>query len=155
MYHDRVVGRGREHFRGSPADQRVHDAVQALALGFVVEHHRGQLRPVQRAVRSENLLAERLDQLGKPGRAGFDDLTGELVRVDQHRAVFGQPTGHSRLARTNPAGESHAQHDVDTSVAWPGSLSPCWVIKLFLVVAPERREYWLSLGVSAPPPGTI
>ena len=46
----------------------------------------GQRRPVQRTVRQQDPVAERLDQLGQPLGAGFDDLAGDHVPVDDDAA---------------------------------------------------------------------
>ena len=71
------------------ADQRVHDAVQRGALLVVDERLGRQRGPVQRAVGQQDVLAERVDQLRQPLGAGFDDLAGDHVTVDDDAAAFG------------------------------------------------------------------
>src|SRR6478609_3796072 len=84
---DDSVGRGRGLQRGVPLeDQRVHDALEALALRLVVEDDLAEPRPIQVAVGGEDVRPERLDHLREPRRPPLDDLAGELVAVDDDRS---------------------------------------------------------------------
>ena len=91
-------------------DQRVHDAVQRGALLVVDERLGRQRGPVQRAVGQQDVLAERVDQLREPLGAGFDDLAGDHVTIDDDAATFGERGGHRRLAGADTAGQTDAQH---------------------------------------------
>ena len=92
------------------AHQRMHDAVELGALLVVDERHGGQRGPVQRAVGQQDVLAERLDQRGQPLGAGFDDLAGDDVAVDDDAAALVERGGHRRLAGADTAGQTDAQH---------------------------------------------
>ena len=111
---DHWVLRGREgagdEFLASLAHQRMHDAVERLALLVVAERHRRQRWAVQRTVGQQDVGTERLDQRGKPLGARFDDLAGDDVAVDDDPAAFRERRGHRRLARSDTAGQSNAQH---------------------------------------------
>ena len=55
---------------------------------LVVDERLGRQRgPVQRAVGQQDVLAERVDQLGQPLGARFDDLPGDDVAVDDDAAA--------------------------------------------------------------------
>ncbi|GAB3285975.1 hypothetical protein GCM10027449_32060 [Sinomonas notoginsengisoli] len=55
-------------------------------------------------------MPEFLDDLGEPIGPGLDGLTGEQVRVNNHRAALSQTSGHRRLARGDPARQPYSQH---------------------------------------------
>jgi hypothetical protein len=64
----------------------MHDAVQRLPLLLVAEGDRGQRGPVERAVVGQDLLAERIDELGQALGARLDDFTGYHIAVDDDSA---------------------------------------------------------------------
>ena len=88
----------------------MHDAVQGGALLVIAEGDRGQRRPVQRTVRQQDPVAERLDQAGQTLGAGFDDLAGDHVPVDDDATELTERGGHRRLARSDTSGQPNAQH---------------------------------------------
>src|SRR5437764_9397851 len=87
------------------------DPVQPPPRRLVCERLRGQRGPVERAVRVEAVLAERLGDLGETFGAGLDDFAGEPVGVDEDGAVLGEAVRHRRFPRTDTAGQAHTQHD--------------------------------------------
>jgi hypothetical protein len=96
----------------TPSDQRMHYAVQGGPLRIVAEGDGCQRRPVQRAVRAQDALAEGLDQLRETLRSGFDDLPCNDVAVDHDPAEFAERPGHRRLAGTDTAGQTNSQHGI-------------------------------------------
>jgi len=70
----------------------MHDGVEPLPCGVIVEDDLGELLAVERAVVLEDLLPELGDDRGEGGLAGLDDSPGELVGVDVHRSMLDQPT---------------------------------------------------------------
>ena len=66
------------------------DAVQRRAFVVVAERLGGQRGPVQRPVGKQDVLAERVDELGQPFGARFDDFAGDDVTVDDDTAAFGE-----------------------------------------------------------------
>ena len=57
--------------------------------------------------RAEEILGRALK--GQP-RAGLDDLPGDPVGVDDHRAALGQQGRDGALPRSDPAGQPDVQH---------------------------------------------
>ena len=70
----------------------------------------GEGRTVEPPVGVEDPVPEALHQGGERRLAGLDDGAGDLVGVDDHRALGPQEIGDRRLARADPPGESHEQH---------------------------------------------
>ena len=83
-----ILGGGRDQLGAPVRDQRVHDAVEGGALVVVAERHRGQRRAVERTVGQQDVLAERVDELGQSLGARLDDLAGDDVAVDDDAAAF-------------------------------------------------------------------
>ena len=67
-------------------NQRVGGPVQLLALLLIIKDKRGQNRPVERAVRIENIGPERIAKRRKPFPSGAGKLAAELIRVHDGRA---------------------------------------------------------------------
>ena len=86
-------------------------------LVLVAERLGGQRRPVQRAIGQQDVLAERVDELGQPLGARLDDLAGDDVAVDDDAAALGERGGHRRLSGADPAGQADAQHVAALEVA--------------------------------------
>ena len=57
---------------------------------LVTESDRGQRRTVERAVVGQDLLTERLDELGQALGARLDDLAGDHVAVDDDSAEIAE-----------------------------------------------------------------
>ena len=109
---------------GAGRDQRVGDRLQ-VAPGPRGRRTptRPQRGPVQRTVGTEDVRAEVADHGVQTRRARGHDLTGQPVGVDDHRAELAEPRRHRRLARPDPAGETHAQHAADC-IAGPARSRP-------------------------------
>ena len=93
----------------------MHDPVQRLTLLVVAERDRGQRGPVEGAVVGQDLLAERVHELGQALGARFDDLTGNHVAVDDDAAEIAECRGHRRLSGADTAGQANAQHRTSVS----------------------------------------
>ena len=59
---NRILGHRRDDLRAALAHQRVHDPVQLLARLVVAKSLGRQRRPIQRSVRQQDVVAERLDE---------------------------------------------------------------------------------------------
>jgi hypothetical protein len=64
----------------------VHDRVQPLARGCVLEHQRAERRAVERAA-LQHPGAEGRRDLGERGAAGRDDVARGLVEVERRAAA--------------------------------------------------------------------
>ena len=62
----------------------------------------------------DDAVAELRDHGVEAGRAGLDDLAGDGVGVDDHRAALGQQRSRGVLARAHSPGQSHS-HGADAS----------------------------------------
>jgi hypothetical protein len=96
------------------ADLGMDDPLEADARGVVGEDDAAERRPVERPVGREHALAEGLDHLLEPHRAGRDGVACQLVVVDDDRAELAEATRDDRLPRGDAAREpdpEHAVHD--------------------------------------------
>ena len=111
-----VVDRDRLDVRGGPQlahpcrDGRAGDPVEVGQGGGVREDDRGERRPVEGPVRTDEVRPEPLGHGGQGRPAGFDDLAGHDVGVDDVRAELPQGGGHRGLARSDPPGETDVEH---------------------------------------------
>ena len=65
----------------------------------------GEGGPVEATVGGHDAGAEACHDRGQPGGARLDDLAGDRVGVDDHRAVLGEQRGDGALARSDAAGQ--------------------------------------------------
>ena len=86
--------------------------VRRLVVG---EHDPAQRGPVQSALVVEDVLPEGGHDLRQAVRPRLDDLAGDLVGVDDDRAELRELRRDGRLARPDPAGQSHAQHGAQSA----------------------------------------
>ena len=111
-----VVDRDRLDVRGGPQlahpcrDGRAGDPVEVGQGSGVREDDRGECRPVEGPVRTDELRPEPLRHGGQGRPAGFDDLAGHDVAVDDVRAELTQGGGHRGLPRPDPPGETDVEH---------------------------------------------
>ena len=111
--HHRVLGDGGDDLLTPARHQRVHDAVEELAL-FVVDERLGrQGGPVQCAVGKQDVVAERVDKGRQTLGPGFDDFPGDHVSVDDDAAAFVERGGHRRFTGADAAGQTDANHPVN------------------------------------------
>ena len=92
------------------ADGRPGDVAECLAPVVVGEGECGQRGAIEPAVGVEDPRAEPLDERLERRLAGLHHDAGDLVGVDDHRALGPQQIGNRRLSRADPPGESHEQH---------------------------------------------
>src|SRR5437763_16843807 len=74
-------------------DERVQNRIQELALPLVAEHDRAETRAVERAVRAQDLRAERFDDRTEALRPRLDHTPRRVVRV---KDVTTKPRQHAR-----------------------------------------------------------
>jgi hypothetical protein len=113
-----ITARGSAARRDRPAlgretaHLRVDDALEPGARGVVGEDDAAERGSVERAVGREDPVAEGLDHLLEPDRAGRDGLARQLVVVDDDRAELAEATRDDRLPRGDAAREPDAEHAV-------------------------------------------
>ena len=86
------------------------DRIEVSQGPRVSENQLRQPRAVQPTVRLEYLSREARHDRGQRRLAGFDNVPGHLVGIDNEGTEFLQPGGHRGLARADPTSESHTQH---------------------------------------------
>ena len=87
------------------------------AFVVVAERHRGQRRAVERTVGQQDVLAERVDELGQSLGTRFDDFAGDDVAVDDDAAAFAESGRDSGLPGADTARQTDSQHADSLSVA--------------------------------------
>lgn len=87
--------------------QGMHDPVERGQRLTVAEDLGGEGRPVEGTVGPDHVRTEAFDDRVEAGPARLDDLTGDGVGVDHHRASGRQQTGHGGL----PGPDTPAQSD--------------------------------------------
>ena len=97
VHHDGVWIRGL--CRGDPllrdsANFWVYDRVQGFECLGIIEHDAAERRTVECSVCGDHRRAEPRRNRGKPGAARGDCFAGELIGVDVHRAVLGEPASN-------------------------------------------------------------
>ncbi len=97
--HYGVLGGVADELTRTRRDAGVGDLLEVAASLRVGEDERAQRSPVEGAVLLENAVAETAGNGGQPLRAWRDDLPGQAVRVDDHRAECRKPLRYSRFAR--------------------------------------------------------
>ena len=118
------AARGGAAARHLGADARVHDRVEALALGGIAEHAIGDAGAVERAARVEHVGAEGRGDLGQHRRAGRLQLVDDRVGVDDDGARLGEQSRHRALAGADPACEpDHPRHGAHPIEAHRAGLS--------------------------------
>ena len=103
----------REVLRRPAPDRRMGDALERGERRRVAEDDPAQGGAVQGPVGPEDPLPEALPDLLECRLPRLDDLTGDLVGVDDDRPELGEPGRHRRLPRPDPACQSDAQHEPD------------------------------------------
>jgi hypothetical protein len=111
--HHRILGDGGDDLLTPARHQRVHDAVEELALVVVDERLGRQRRPVQCTVRQQDVVAERVDQGRQTLGSRLDDFPGDHVAIDDDAAAFVERGGHRRFAGADAAGQTDANHPVN------------------------------------------
>ena len=95
---------------------------------LVVEHDLGQRGAVEAAV-GDDRVAEARDDRVVAGRAGLDDLAGDRVGVDDHRAVLGRAARPpcscpTRLPRSAPPARRDRTGSESATQNAPGTMRP-------------------------------
>jgi len=91
-------------------DTGVDDAFKPTPLGVVSENNGSQLPAVDGAVGIQYSLTEYVDDLS-PGRfAGFDDLMGQFVGINDDRAALLEHLGDGAFAGCDTACEADENH---------------------------------------------
>ena len=112
--HDPARADGRDgllfELLGPLGHQRVHDRVELGQQAVVGEHQLTQPRPVQPAVREQDVGSEHGHDLAQARGTGLHHRARGHVGVDQEGAAFGEAAGHLALTGTDPAGEPDSQH---------------------------------------------
>jgi hypothetical protein len=93
------------------ADQRVEQAFEASARGFIRKHEASEELSIERAVLVENLRSERLDDFSEPFGSRLDDLPRKDVGFDDRHAALPEPSDHRALSRREAAREAEDVHD--------------------------------------------
>ena len=93
------------------ADGGVSNGFQTLALLWISEYALAHRSPVEAAGRIENTGAEFFDQLAERRCSRLDDITCDLVRIDDGNAECREHFGDGGLA----AGDAAGQRDQE----WP------------------------------------
>jgi len=92
------------------SDAGVDDAFKPTPLGVVSENNGSQLPAVDGAVGIQYSLTEYVDDLS-PGRfAGFDDLMGQFVGINDDRAALLEHLGDGAFAGCDTACEADENH---------------------------------------------
>ena len=86
------------------ADGRVQNGFELAAGLGVGEHTPGQHVAAQTAIRTHHTGPKKALDLGQGRLAGFNDLAGEIVRVDNGDAARAKELGGSRFAHADTAG---------------------------------------------------
>ena len=120
-------------------------AVERRPRRGVVEHHGGERRAVELPSAASTPAPNASTTAARPGGARRDDLAGEPVGVDEHRAALDEPRRDGRLARPDAPGQPHPQH-VDHAYRRP--ISP------HAGTGCGRARCWVG-GARAPAPGIV
>jgi hypothetical protein len=89
-----------------PHDLGVGDLVEEGKLLCVGEDDVGELLAIDARAFRQHIAAEVLDD-ARPGAAsGLDDVAGDLIGVDEHRAALFEEPGDDAFASTDPAGQT-------------------------------------------------
>ena len=86
------------------------DGLEPLQRLGVRKYQFAQARPVELAVRGQQLLIERLQNGVKTRRTGLHGAPRELVRADHRHARSPPDLRDRRLARCNVPGQRDTQH---------------------------------------------
>ncbi len=102
-------------------DGRVCDGVEIGERCGIREDHGGHRWTIEGAVRSEDAVAEALDEGPVGGLARLHHLPGDLVGVDELGATRHQQLGDRGLPRTDAPGQADREHQPDEPEGgWPG-----------------------------------
>ena len=111
--HEHLVGpglcRGNRLAFHFGANGRMQDRLEPGACSGVAEDDLAQPTSVEPAVGVEYVTAEGLCDSSQRRLAGFDDVAGDEVRVDQRHAVGREQIGDGGLAAGDAAGEGDAE----------------------------------------------
>ena len=89
------------------------DMLQPAQLGCVSEHHRSQHLTIECTVWMEDGLAKHSDDLSPGWFPRLDDLAGQFVGIDDHRAVAFEHVGDGTFSACDSAGQSHQYHGAE------------------------------------------
>lgn len=92
------------------ADTRMQNGLQRLPGASVGKYLLAQRAPVELAPGSQTLRTETLYDLGQGGLAGFDQLAGQYIGIDNRHAAAGEGGTDRRFAATDTAAETNDQH---------------------------------------------
>ena len=93
--------------RSGCTDARVKNRVERLTRLFVTKHEVPDLLAVEATFAVENRFAERLDDRRETGRAGLDDLTCEIIRVDHRDTELREHLGDGGLSARDPTRQTY------------------------------------------------
>mgnify|MGYP001488430266 CR=1 FL=1 len=101
-------------------DLWMHDLVEPLSGGRVLEHDRAQFLPIDLAVRSEDGLSKGRHHRFESLVPAAQDLMPHLVEVDDRNSPVLQTPRDRRLPRGDGAGQANAVRGFQTLAAPPG-----------------------------------
>jgi hypothetical protein len=91
-------------------DARMDDGVETVEPGTIGEDNGAKLRAIHATIGGEHSLAKFLEDLTVGRLAGFDELVGERVGIEDGKAHFAKHCGDGALAAGNAAGEAESEH---------------------------------------------
>jgi len=89
---------------------RMNDPLQRAAFGPVPKYDGAERVTIKRLIRTKDQFTERLDDLSPSRSAGPDDLSGQLIGVDQYAAALFEHPRDGRFPGRQAARESHKKH---------------------------------------------
>src|SRR5205814_4446517 len=94
------------------ADARVEDGFELLALGRIGKDAAGEFIATKLAVGADEIGSKDRRDFHESGLAGFDDSSGQNVRINDRNAAFGEQLSASGFAHADAAGDPDDEHRV-------------------------------------------